>query len=321
MTRIGIIGAGPNAAGHARYFAESSRVELVAIADVNLCRAQELAQETGARAVEDYRELLDRVDAVVISSPNFLHHEHALTCAQAKKHVYCEKPMGLNLEQARDIEQGVSRANVASVVGFANRFAPDVQTMLRMKNSGNLGDLISLASRRLCYIDPEKMPAWRNDHAQSGGLLFEINIHEIDWMMYLGGEVKSVYARKWSREAGPRNNDHIWVTLNFEEGAVGAHEGSWLSSNAQFYRSVEGTRGGLCTDEWGTQLFFAPRGENRQPHEMDGEFDLRGHFLDCIDGKVQPVADVRWALKVMAVGEAILLSANENRVVSMQELF
>jgi predicted dehydrogenase len=321
MTRIGIIGAGPNAAGHAHYFAKSSRAELVAIADVNLERAQELAQETGARAVGDYRDLLDRVDAVVISSPNFLHHEHAIECARAKKHVYCEKPMGLNLAEARDIEGAVGRAKVASVVGFSNRFGGDVQTMLRLNEAGELGDLISIASRRLCFIDPENTPAWRRDHAQSGGLLFEINIHEIDWMMWLGGEVKSVYARKWSREAGPRHNDHIWITLNFDGGATGAHEGSWLSSNPQFYRSVEGTRAGLCTDEWGTQLFMARRGENRHPHPKDDAFDLRAHFLDCIEDKVQPVADVRWALKVMAVGEAILLSAAQNRVVHMQELF
>jgi predicted dehydrogenase len=278
MTRIGIIGAGPNAAGHAKYFAASPRAELVAIADINVARAHELAQETGGLVVGDYREFLDSVDAVVISSPNFLHHEQAIACAQAKKHVYCEKPMGLNLEQAREIEQAVRDANVASVVGFTNRFAPDVQTMLRLKKAGELGDLISVCSRRLCYIDPAKTPSWRGDHNLSGGLLFEINIHEIDWMMAMGGAVKSVYARKWSQQDGPRNNDHIWVTLNFEDGAVGAHEGSWLSSNPQFFRSVEGTRAGLCTDEWGTQLFYAKNGENRQPCAMDAAFDLRGHF-------------------------------------------
>ena len=224
----------------------------MAIAEVNLGRAQELAQETGGRAVADYREMLEAVDAVVISSPNFLHHEHAIECAKAEKHIYCEKPMGLSLEQARDIEQATSRSQVASVVGFSNRFGGDVQTMLRLNEAGELGDLISLASRRLCFIDPQKTPAWRRDHAQSGGLLFEINIHEIDWMMWLGGEVQSVYARKWSQENGPRHNDHLWVTLNFDGGAVGAHEGSWLTSNPQFFRSVEGTRAVFSTDEWGS---------------------------------------------------------------------
>ncbi len=321
MTRIGIIGAGPNAAGHARYFAQSDQAQLVAIADVALDRAQELATELQAGAVADYRDFLDGVDAVVVSSPNFLHHEQAIACVSAGKHIYCEKPMGLNLEQAREIAGAVNKAGVKSVVGFATRFGSDVQTMQRLVRAGELGDLISVCSRRLGFIDPTSASKWRLDHKLSGGLLYEINIHEVDWMMCLGGEVHSVYARTWSANRdSERSNDHIFVTLAFAGGANGMHEGSWLSSNPQYFRSVEGTRAGASTDEWGTKLYFAERGKGRNEIGTDPAFDLRGHFLDSIQNDATPVANVDWALQVMTVAEAILLSAAENRVVTMQEL-
>jgi predicted dehydrogenase len=93
MIRIGIIGAGPNAQGHAHYYHQSPRARVAAIADVALDRAQALAGEVQAKAVSDYTQFLNDVDAVVVSSPNFLHREQAIACAQAGKHVYCEKPI------------------------------------------------------------------------------------------------------------------------------------------------------------------------------------------------------------------------------------
>ena len=73
MIRIGIIGAGPNGAGHADYYSRSPRTGVVAIADPVVARASELAQRCGAIALADYHQLIERVDAVVVSSPNFLH--------------------------------------------------------------------------------------------------------------------------------------------------------------------------------------------------------------------------------------------------------
>ena len=97
MIRIGIIGAGPNATGHASCFGKCPRTHVAAVADTDFPRAEALATQCGdAQPVRDYREFLDRVDAVVISWPNFLHCEQAVACAAAGKHLYCEKPMGLN---------------------------------------------------------------------------------------------------------------------------------------------------------------------------------------------------------------------------------
>lgn len=321
MIKVGIVGAGQNAVGHARYFDLSPRSEVVFIADPVVVRAQQLAEEYGGRAVADYSEMLGEVDAVVVCSPNFLHHEQAIAVAQAGRHVYCEKPMGLNLKQAREIAEAVDSAGVQSQVGFAVRFTDTIQTMMRYAQEGELGDIVSIVSRRLCYFDAENGPAWRRDHDLSGGLLMEINIHELDWMLQIGGEVESVYARTWAKNpTGERSNDQIWVTLNFQKGATGLHEGSWISSTAAYYRNVQGTEAGLQTDEWGSQLFYANAGEDRVKIKPDADFDLRGNFLDAIEGNAAAVADVHDALKTMTVAEAVFQSAKSGEVVAISSL-
>jgi predicted dehydrogenase len=320
MIRLGLIGAGGNGTEHARYYASCPRCKLVAVADVIPERARKLAAETGALPLTDFRDFLDQVDAVVISTPNNLHREHAVACAEARKHVYCEKPMGLSAAEAGEIASAVNRAGVRSVVGFGVRFANTIQTIFRLAREGRFGRIVSIWCRRLSYMDMAKAEPWRRDPRQSGGVMMEVNIHELEWMMALGGEVKSVYARMQAVDASlPRSNDHVWFILNFADGAVAAHEGSWRSATQTWFRGAHGTAGGACTDEWGTKLYYAKLGENRAEMPLDEPFDLRGHFLDCIEHGATPAADVNWGLKVMTVAEAIFQSAAQGLAVRIGE--
>jgi predicted dehydrogenase len=318
MINIGIIGAGRNAAGHAKYFHECDRTNVVAVADPATELAKELAGACDAKPVGDYTEFLGDVDAVVISSPNFLHREHAVACAQAGKHILCEKPMGLSADEAQQIADAVAAASVKSLVGFSVRFTDNVWTLIQMIKEGRLGELNSVFSRRLSYSDPAGRAGWRKDHAKSGGILLEINVHELEWMMAAGGDVKSVYARtKALTSDAPRANDHVWFVLNYTEGAVGTHEGSWLAATVNYYRGAHGTEGGAATDEWGRDLFYAKNGSDRAPVDLTTAPDKRLNWLDTIDGAAEPLCDVAWGLKVMRVAEAILQSAGCGEVVRL----
>jgi len=318
--RIALVGAGKHGAGHARYFAASQRAELVALVDPEAGPRVELAEALGVPGVERLESVLDEVDGVVIASPNRFHHDQAIQVAEAGKAVFCEKPLGLDLAEADRIADAVARAGVASTVGFAVRFDGVMQGMARRVSEGEIGELFALTSRRL-FTMPVVTSGWRANVAETGGVLYEINLHEVDWMMAMGGEVESVYAKTYARNHdSSRANDHIWITFNFANGAGGFHEGSWIASNAAFYRMVQGTEGGLATDEWGSQLMVSRPGSDRQTVKSDPDFDLRGHFLDCIEGIAAPVADVAWGRKVMAVCEAIMLSAQEGVPVSPASL-
>jgi predicted dehydrogenase len=315
MIGIGVIGAGGNGAGHARYYRQSPRSRLVAIADPDLKRAEAVAAECGARACADYVDFLPDVDAVVISSPNHLHRDHAVACAEAGRHIYCEKPMGLNAGQAAEIARAVQGAGVRCVVGFSVRFSDTLQTMQRYLSEGRVGRLVSLWTRRLFHMKAGGPASWRSDHALSGGVLLEINSHELDWMMAFGGEVRSVHARTYAEDQrGPMANDHVWVTMSFADGAVATLEGSQISAVPQFDRGIMGLGGAIETRRWGQDLYFARRGSEAVQVEPDGAFDLRAHFLDCIEQGVPCVADADWGLKVMTVADAIFESAASGKV-------
>ena len=310
MTNIAIIGAGPNAAGHARYYAKNPRTTLVAVADPDQGRAEALAKECGCRHVADFKSVLSDVDAVVVSSPNFLHREHALAVAAAGKHLFCEKPMGLSLADADAISAAVAKAKIASQIGFSPRCSGNLRAMARRARAGEFGRLVAVTSRRLGNGDPGKTAGWRADPALSGGLLMEINIHELDWMLMVAGPVTTVSAHTWSRQPGhPRANDRVWVTLNFANGAHGVHEGGWMSPVASYERQVEGDAAGAQTDEWGNGLMICPRLANRIPTPPDPDFDLRGNWLDAIAGTGVAEADAAWGREVMALGEAVFASA------------
>lgn len=320
MIRIGIIGAGPNGAGHARYYAGCEQAELVAIADPAEDRRGPLAEELDCDGVNDFKEMLDRVDAVVISSPNFLHHDHAIACAQAGKHVFCEKPMGLSQTEAQNIADAINNAGVQSMVGFIVRHKPPIRTMAQLIRDGKIGEITSIWSRRLGGAKSYREHHWRGDATLSGGLLLEINVHEIDWMMQLvGADVKSVYAvMRSDADNHPRANDHIWITLCFQGGPVGVHEGSWSAATPDMFIGLHGTEGGAQTDQWRTEVRYHAMGQ-KEPSLIEKlpESDFRAEFLESIRTGRPTSCDVNWGLKVMNVAEAAYQSAGTGQAINL----
>ncbi len=304
MIRIGIIGAGRMAAGHVDYFSAAPQCQVVAIADPIRERATSLAAHCGAQAVSDAADLIDQVDAVVIASPNALHHEQSVAAAQAGRHVYCEKPGGVSLAEARDIAEQVAKAGVVGAVGYSVRPSAQIRTMRQLQQTGRLGELTTIGSRRLWNMQPDQCPPWYA--GLPGGHLLEISVHELDWMLALGGSVSSVHAR--AQDRGISGIDALWITINFASGAVGWHEGSWSTSLPMFFRTVEGTAGGAATDEWGSVVQLAQSGQDRATVPLVADFDQRGDFLQCIRAGDEPESSVGWNVTVMAVADAALRS-------------
>jgi len=320
MVRIGIIGAGGNGSGHARAFAKlAGRCRVAAVADPVVEAAQKLAAAHDARAVADPADLLDEVDAVVVSSPNDLHPEHTILAAQAGKHVLCEKPMALSTADADRMADAVRQAGVASLVGFSVRFDRSVTAMRRAFRAGRLGDMISIWSRRLTWFDPAMRSAWRMDYARSGGLMAELLAHEIDWIVDVAGDPVSLYCRKASRRhTDPGENDHVWLTLAFDSEATGTIEGSQMAPIADYYRGIVGTEASAYTAEWGGKVLMQKAGEKKTAElERPAPLDKHAHFLDVIEGRVESACDVEWGRKIVRISEKAIESAVSGRVVGL----
>lgn len=317
MIRIGIIGAGPMGRRNAKGLAEHrERCRITCIVDPNTEAAQTAAQPYDARVFDNHTTALDEVDAVVIATPNHMHADQAVACAAAGKHVFIEKPMALSTADADRIVDAVESAGVASLIGFSVRFDAVPHTMKSIFESGELGALRSIWSRRISFSRAGRRPGkpWRADIAKSGGVLSELMAHEIDWMVSVAGMPETVYCRKMSREhSDERNNDHIWMMLGFADEVTGTIEGSQMGTIADFYRGLMAEKGSLFTRAWGRQLYRQTSGDSEDHLENLSGFDKYAHFLDVIDNRCESVADAAWGRTIVGLTETALQSAMTGR--------
>jgi predicted dehydrogenase len=142
-----------------------------------------------------YQQDLDLID---ICTPNIFHKNQTLEAIAHKKHVYLEKPLGMNIAQAREIAEAARNSGVLTHTAFMMRFYPAVQQAKAIITSGALGEIYHFRAHYFhnSYMDPNRPISWRLQHATSGGgALADLGVHIIDMTRYLMGEANSVSCR------------------------------------------------------------------------------------------------------------------------------
>src|SRR5438132_977019 len=179
--RLGVVGIGSIGRVHAENLAgRISNARLIAVADTNLPAAETLASSLGVKAVySDYRKLLTNVDvdAVVIAVPTFLKREMTIAAAEAGKHIFCEKPMALSLEEANLMIGAKERARVKFQVGFMRRFDQSHLMAKEAIERGELGDILMISSHGR---DPGKAVGWGAGPKRSAAVFAANYSHDID---------------------------------------------------------------------------------------------------------------------------------------------
>lgn len=191
---VGVIGAGRIGRIHAHNLAfEVPRAALALIADVRADAANEAAaRSNGAGTVTDYCEILDDagIAAIVIASPTDTHARLIEEAAAAGKHIFCEKPVALDLDATQRAIDAARAAGVILQLGFNRRFDVNFQRIARAVREGRIGkpELVRITSR-----DPE--PPSIDYVRSSGGLFLDMTIHDLDMARFVvGDEVTEVYA-------------------------------------------------------------------------------------------------------------------------------
>ena len=169
--KAAVIGVGSLGKHHARIYHELPEIELVAVADTDFERAKSKAETTGAEAVRDYHEILDRVEAVSVVVPTVDHHRIAREALQAGVHVLVEKPMTSTLEQADDLIRLADTNNLTLQVGHVERFNPAVIAL-----SGQLDNPIFIESHRLGPLA---------ERIRDVGVVLDLMIHDLDLILSL----------------------------------------------------------------------------------------------------------------------------------------
>ena len=233
--KIGIIGAGRIGQIHAETVAfHIGAAEPVAIADVNLDAATDLAITCNIPQVyNDHRAIMDdpSIDAVAICSSTDTHVPFIMQAAEAGKHIFCEKPIAIDLQEIDKALDVVERTGVKLHIGFHKRFDPGFLEARRLIERGSYGEPRVL---RITSRDPAPPPL---DYLKrSGGLYLDMTIHDFDMARYLMGcevtEVHAIGRVMVDPEIGSEANDidTTVITLQFENGAIGTIDNCRQSS-------------------------------------------------------------------------------------------
>jgi myo-inositol 2-dehydrogenase/D-chiro-inositol 1-dehydrogenase/scyllo-inositol 2-dehydrogenase (NAD+) len=231
--RICLVGVGRAGMVHAFNFRHRiAETQLVAMVDANEVMARERASELDVPfAFDSIESALSQMDfdAVCIATPTFTHASIVMAAAQAGKHILCEKPMALTLDEADAMIAATRQADVVLQIGFMRRFDPAFQAAREQIEAGAIGDPIVV---RTLTRGPGLPPRWACDPTTSIGMLAEVNSHDFDTIRWLmGSEFARVYTEAATFKAPeletefPGFYDTAVVTIRLVNGALGILDG------------------------------------------------------------------------------------------------
>ncbi len=222
--RFGIIGCGRIGSRHAERISQNSQAELVAVCDTKQERIDEMKNKYKIDAFLNYQDLLKRkdIDVVSICTPNGLHCEMAINTANSGKHILCEKPMTIKVEDGRKMIDTSAKNNVNLFVVKQNRYNPPVAKVKEIIDDGILGKIYMLVvnvywNRGADYYAESD---WKGRLEMDGGTLYTQVSHFIDLMLWYGGNFKNVEVIGKRYKHQIEFEDNGVVLAEFESGAI-----------------------------------------------------------------------------------------------------
>lgn len=208
-----------------------TNAQLEAVVDPNEKQLKERGEELGIKNLyTDVDEALSKedFDAVVIGAPTFTHKEYAVKCAEAKKHVFCEKPMAVTVDEAKSMIEASEQNGVKLQIAFMRRFDTLFQNAKNIIDSGELGEPIIIKS---LARGPGLPAPWYYDVSRSNGLLAEMLSHDFDSTRWFSGsEYKRVFAEAVNRKTPdikkqyPDFYDNVVCTVRMKNEVIGSFD-------------------------------------------------------------------------------------------------
>ncbi len=345
--KIGIIGTGGISHAHMVGYKAQNNVEVIAACDVNKDRVNDFAKKYNVNNTFDsYKEMLKmpEIDAVSICTWNDSHAAATIEALKAGKHVLCEKPMAMNVEQALEMQKVAFESGKLLMIGFVRRYANETAVIKEFIDKGYLGDIYYA---KASYLRRCGSPGgWFSDIKRSGGgPLIDLGVHVIDMIRYLIGGPKpvSVYGVTFAN-IGSRANikgfdrykasnysgysdveDFASAMIRFDNGAVLAVETSFSLNLKEDKGEIElfGTKGGarmdptlqIYTEIEDYMVDITPK-LTKDSHWSDTIFSNEiAHFVDCVENGTICKSPSEEGVQLMKIIDAIYESAATKREV------
>ena len=329
MLRIGLIGTGRAGRNHAAAYRKLAAARLLMVADAAPEAARQVALQCDAQAAPEPASILEspEIDVVDVCVPTFLHREYVLQAARAGKHVICEKPIALTVEDGRAMIEACRRAGVRFFVAHPTRFGPVYRRLKTLLDSGDYGRPLAAKTRRGGRFYPGA-DRWLDDPAKSGSIMVEAMLHDFDLLRWYFGPVDRVYCA-WQVAHEPYYQEAAFATLHFVSGVVAMVEGSRVH-NDRFYNTLDVyCSHGVVAYDYRNQTslrLMTPSFDGRSvtvsasyedPTGYD-QFEAElGHFLTCIESAQTPLVTTEDAVESLAIALAALLSSQTGAPVAL----
>ncbi len=351
--RVAVIGCGNIANTHAAaYAAHAERIELVACCDINEERGKAFAERYGIPAFyKDMYEMVAEVkpDAVSVCTWNSQHHDAAICALRGGAHVWCEKPMAMNVAEALEMKAVADEMGTLLMVGFVRRFGDDANCLAPAIAKGELGDIYYAKAQYLrCKGHPD---GWFGDKSYSGGgPLIDLGVHVIDLVRYVTGlplptsaygmtcSVLPANRRAWgggwkshsADDADFKNDieDNATAIITFDNGTKLLIEASYNLDMLEDINRIElyGTKKaatfspnlGYCSwSDDGQRVLEEPEGDTVA--DFDKMFAAEaGHFVDCCLEGAACRAPAEDGIELMRILDACYESARTGEVVKIR---
>ena len=256
----GMIGCGVIAPWHADSVVDSEYADLIAVCDVDEAKGQAFAEKYGGAALyTDYRQMLSEggLDVVSICTPSGLHSEMTIAAAEAGVHVLCEKPMAITVPQMDAMMEAVAKAGVKLEVIFQRRTYETTRIVRQAVQSGVLGQMTLADAYLKYYRAPSyyKSADWRATwELDGGGALMNQGVHGIDVLVWIMGDVESVFAKAEAKVRDIEVEDTCAAVVTFKNGAYGVIEGTTSSNPGEPTTfCFHGEKGTIILDDRGIQ--------------------------------------------------------------------
>ena len=216
--KIGLIGTGEIAHVHAEAYSRIDGTELSVAALIQPEAERRFSEQFSAKLYRSLEALLadETIDAVDICLPNDLHCEFASKAFEAGKHVFCEKPIALSLEEADAMIDAARRAGRFLMIGHVLRFWPEYIKAKQAIDAGQVGKSLAVSARRMVSLlaGTQGDRGWRHDARRSGGAVLDMQVHDLDsFCWFFGDRPESVFSRGLRSPDGALS--HVFTHLQF----------------------------------------------------------------------------------------------------------
>lgn len=330
MIRTGLIGLGKMGISHCAILGAHPEVELV-VCDSSKFHLMALEKYSPFTCYSDYKKMLDeaKLDALFIATPTRLHADMALTAMDRGLHLFIEKPLCLNMEEARAITAKAREKGLVTQVGYHNRFIGTFREMKRLLDAGVIGPVYHFLGEAYGpVVLREKGDTWRSSKNEGGGCLYDYATHVINLLNYCFGMPRAVGGTVMQSVFSRDVDDAVYATIQYDKGLSGQLSVNWSEESFRKMSTqitLVGKGGRMVCDAQELKVYLTAdnpaeglrKGWNlKWLTDLSPEigFYLRGeeysaqveHFIRCVkEGRPDPLHDVAAAAETCAVTEML----------------